>query len=152
VEFMSNILGWADGIRAESAVRQPFGSRKTAIVHAADIAAVAAAALTEDGHGGKTYTITGPDVLTPRVMAQIIGKAIGRAVQFIELSEAEARVQWGAVGIPSQIIEFLLYVYGNTPELGYTVLPTVEQVTGHPARSFAQWAEENAAAFVANNA
>ncbi|MEU6035564.1 NmrA family NAD(P)-binding protein [Actinomadura sp. NPDC047616] len=35
----------------------------------------------------------------------------------------------------------------GTPEAGYTVLPTVEQVTGRPARTFAQWVEENAAAF-----
>jgi uncharacterized protein YbjT (DUF2867 family) len=143
VEFMANILEWAAGIRSESAVRLPFGDRKTAIVHEADIAAVAVAALTEDGHGGQTYTITGGEVLTPRKMVQIIGSAIGQDIRFIDLTEAEAREEWKAAGHPQQIIDFLMWVYGNTPPMGYTVVPTVEQVTGHPPRIFAQWAGDH---------
>jgi uncharacterized protein YbjT (DUF2867 family) len=148
VEFMSNILGWADSIRAEGLVRQPFGDRKTAIVHEADIAAVAASALTEEGHGGKSYTITGPEVLTPRALTQIIGATIGRDIQFAELTEAEAQAQWSAAGIPPQIIDFLLFVYGNTPEIGYTVVPTVENITKHPPRRFEQWVKEHMDVFL----
>ena len=147
VEFMSGAFDWVESIRAEGVVRQGFGSRRTAIVHEADIAAVAAAALTEDGHAGKTYTITGPEVLTPPEMARILGEAIGRDIPFIELTEAEAREQWRAQGFPEEFIEFFVWAHGNTPEIGYTVVPTVEQVTGRPARTFAQWAAEHAAAF-----
>jgi uncharacterized protein YbjT (DUF2867 family) len=147
VEFMSGALDYAASIRAEGVVRQGFGSRKTAIVHEADIAAVAATALTEDGHGGKTYTITGPEVLTPPEMTQIIGAAIGRDLRFIELTEAEAREQWRAEGFPDEVIEFFVWAHGNTPPIGYTVVPTVEQVTGRPPRPFAQWAAEHAADF-----
>jgi uncharacterized protein YbjT (DUF2867 family) len=147
VEFMSNILRWSYGIQAVGAVRQPFGSRKTAIVHEADIAAVAAGVLTSDGHGGKTYSISGPEVLTPRDMTRMIGEAIGREVQFVELTPDQAREEWGGAGLPRDVIEFLLWVYDNTPPHGYTVVPTVEQITGQPARTFAQWAAEHAAAF-----
>lgn len=147
VEFMSNILEWAEPIRSEGAVRQAFANRRTAIVHDADIAAVAAVALTEDGHGGKTYTITGGQVLTPIEMIRMIGETIGRDLKFIELTEAEGREQWQAQGFPDEVIEFFVWVYGNTPEIGYTVVSTVEQVTGHPPRTFAQWAAENAVAF-----
>ena len=59
----------------------------------------------------------------------------------------QARERWRAMGLADEIIEFLLWVYGDTPPEGYTVLPTVEDVTGRPARSFAQWAREHAAAF-----
>jgi uncharacterized protein YbjT (DUF2867 family) len=144
VEFMSNILEWAEAIRSEGAIRLPFGDRKTAIVHEADIAAVAAAALTEDGHGGQTYTITGGEVLTPRQMVKIISATIGQEVNLIDMTEAEAREEWAAAGHPQQIIDFLLWVYGNTPPVGYTVVPTVEQVTGKPPRTFAQWAADHA--------
>ncbi|MBZ0290454.1 MAG: NmrA family NAD(P)-binding protein [Anaerolineae bacterium] len=147
VEFMSNMLEWSYGIKASGLVRQPFASRKTAIVHEADIAAVAAHVLTSDGNGGKTYSITGPEVLTPRDLARIIGEAIGRDVQFVELTPEEARAEWQANGVPPDIIEFMLWVYGDTPEQGYTVTTTVEQVTGRPARTFAEWAAEHAAAF-----
>ena len=144
VEFMTGALDYAELIRAEGVVSQPFGSRKTAIVHEADIAAVAAAALTQDGHAGKTYTITGGEVLTPREMVRIIGATIGREIRFNELTEAEAREKWQAAGSPQEFIDFMLWVYGNTPPIGYTVVPTVEQVTGRAPRIFAQWASEHA--------
>jgi uncharacterized protein YbjT (DUF2867 family) len=143
VEFMSNMLEWKEMIQTEGVVSVPFATRKTAIVHEADIAAVAAAALTEEGHGGKTYTITGPEVLTPPEMVSIIGAAIGRDIQFIELTEAQAREQWAAEGYPEEVIEFFVWAHGNTPPIGYTVVPTVEQVTGRPALTFAQWAAEH---------
>ncbi len=147
VEFMANVLEWAPSIRNDGAVSLPFGDRKSAIVHEADIASVAVAALTNDGHSGKTYTITGGEVLTPRQMVQMIGATLGQEIGFNELTETEAKVQWQAAGIPSHVIDFLLWVYGNTPPMGYTVVPTVEQVTGHPPRTFAQWAAEHASAF-----
>ncbi|MBA3873038.1 MAG: NmrA family NAD(P)-binding protein [Anaerolineae bacterium] len=147
VEFMANVLEWAPSIRSDGSVSLPFGSRKSAIVHEADIAAVAATALTENGHGGKTYTITGGEVLTPREMVQMIGTALGRNIQFNELTPDEAKEQWLAAGHPQQIVDFLLWVYGNTPPMGYTVVPTVQQVTGRPPRTFAQWAAEHVDAF-----
>jgi uncharacterized protein YbjT (DUF2867 family) len=116
---------------------------RSAIVHEADIASVAATALTEDGHGGKTYTITGPEVLTPPEMIRILGAALRRDIRFIELTEAQAREQWQAEGYPDEVIEFFVWAHGNTPPIGYTVVPTVEQVTGRPARTFAQWAAEH---------
>jgi uncharacterized protein YbjT (DUF2867 family) len=147
VEFMSGALDWVKSICAEGVVRQGFIHRKSAMVHEADIAAVAAVALTEDGHGGKTYTITGGEVLTPPEMVRMIGEAMGREVRLIELTEAEAREQWRTEGFPDEVIEFFVWAHGNTPPIGYTVVNTVEQVTGRQPRTFAQWAAENAAKF-----
>jgi uncharacterized protein YbjT (DUF2867 family) len=147
LEFMSNMVEWADSICAEGVVREPYGHRRTAIVHEADIAAVAAVALVEEGHGGKSYTISGPEVMTPPKMVAAIGKAIGRELKFVELSEAQAIARWQEAGFSDEVIEFFRWVHGNTPELGYTVQPTVEEVTGRPARTFAQWAEEHADLF-----
>jgi len=147
VEFMSGALDYAPSIREEGRVRQPFANRKTAAVHDADIASVAASILTEDGHGGKTYTITGPEVMTPIKMVEIIGKALGRDIPFIELTEEEGRAQWRAQGFPEEFIEFFVMVQRDTPDIGVTVVPTVEQITGKPARTFAQWAAENVEKF-----
>ncbi|RST13111.1 NAD-dependent epimerase/dehydratase family protein [Streptomyces sp. WAC05374] len=147
VEFMGNALEWADGIRAADEVREPFTGRLSAMVHEGDIGAVAAVALTEDGHAGQEYVITGPEVLTVRDKAQAIAAARGREIRLVELSEAEAVERWRAEGRPQDVIDFLLEVYGDTPEVGRTVLGTVEKVTGRPARTFAQWARANAAAF-----
>jgi uncharacterized protein YbjT (DUF2867 family) len=147
VEFMSGGLDFAEAIRAGGTVPVPFANRRSAMVHDADIASVAATALTEEGHGGKTYTITGGEVLTPRDMIRTIGEAVGREIAVEELDEAQAREAWRAAGMPDEIIEFMVWAYGNTPEIGYTVVPTVQRVTGRPPRTFRQWAEENAERF-----
>ncbi len=147
VEFMSGTLDWAKSIRDEGVVRDGFSSRRSAMIHEADIGAVAATALLEDGHAGKVYTLTGPEALTPREIVRTIGAAIGREIEYIELTEEQAREQWRAAGFPEEHIDFFVMVHGNTPPEGYTVVPTVEQVTGRPARSFAEWATEHAGDF-----
>ncbi|MDK1348596.1 NAD(P)H-binding protein [Streptomyces sp. 378] len=147
VEFMANALEWADGIVASGEVREPFVDRLSAMVHEADIGAVAATALTEEGHGGREYVITGPEVLTVGDKVKTIAAAVGREIALVELTEEEALARWRAAGLPEDVIGFLRETYGNTPEVGRTVSGTVERVTGRPARTFAQWAAEHAAAF-----
>ncbi|MEV0386191.1 NAD(P)H-binding protein [Nonomuraea sp. NPDC050643] len=148
VEFMSNTLRWwAHTIRTEGVIKEPFGDRLSALVHERDIAAVAATVLVEGGHGGREYTLTGPEAITLREKVAILGTAIGTEVPFVELTVAQARAKWAADGMGEQTIEFLVSALGDTPEIGYTVVPTVREVTGRDARSFAQWASENADAF-----
>ncbi|MGI5193571.1 NAD(P)H-binding protein [Streptomyces sp. CA-288835] len=149
VEFMANALEWADQIVASGEVHEPFVSRLSAMVHEGDIGAVAAVALTEEGHGGQEYVITGPELLTVGDKVSTIAAARGREITLVELTEEQAVAQWRAAGQPEDVIGFLLEVYGNTPEAGRTVVDTVEKVTGRPARTFAQWAAEHADAFTA---
>ncbi|MEV0223393.1 NAD(P)H-binding protein [Streptomyces sp. NPDC050704] len=147
VEFMGNALEWADGIVASGEVREPFVSRLSAMVHEGDIGAVAAVALTEKGHAGQEYVITGPEQLTVGDKVSAIAAARGREIALVELTEEQAVEQWRAAGHPEDVIGFLLEAYGNTPEVGRTVLDTVDKVTGKPARTFTQWATEHADAF-----
>ncbi|MEU4559415.1 NAD(P)H-binding protein [Actinoplanes sp. NPDC023936] len=147
VEFMSGALDWAASIRDDGVVRAGFVERRSAMVHDADIGAVGAAVLARGGYPGQELPITGPEVLTPPDMVRIIGEAIGREVRLVPLTEEQAREQWRAEGFPDEVIEFFVWAQGNTPEIGYTVAPTVEKVTGRPARTFAQWARENADEF-----
>ncbi|MFD3484516.1 NAD(P)H-binding protein [Streptomyces sp. NPDC058665] len=147
VEFMANALEWADGIRAGDSVREPFTGRLSAMVHEGDIGAVAAVALSEDGHGGRSYLITGPEALTIQDKADALAGARGQKIEVVELTEAQAVEEWRAAGQPEHVIGFLLEVYGNTPPEGRTPVGTVEEVTGRPARTFAQWAAEHAEVF-----
>ncbi len=146
-EFMSNALQWAEPIRAEGVVREPFGDATTAMVHEADIAAVAARTLVEEGHADRVYGLTGPARLTTRDKVRIIGEAIGREIGFVELTEEQARERMAAEGQPDELIDFLINVFGNVPEEPNIVNSNVEKVTGRPARTFAQWATEHADAF-----
>ncbi|MFJ7290841.1 NmrA family NAD(P)-binding protein [Streptomyces collinus] len=147
VEFMANALEWREGIVAAGEVREPFVDRLSAMVHEGDIGAVAAVALTQEGHGGQEYVITGPEVLTVGDKVKTIAAAVGREIALVELTQQQALARWRAEGLPEDVIDFLLEAYGNTPEVGRTVSGAVEKVTGRPARTFAQWAAEHADAF-----
>ncbi|QBI56269.1 SDR family oxidoreductase [Streptomonospora litoralis] len=147
VEFMSNTLEWADAVRETGVVRDGFARMKSAMVHDADVAAVAAAVLTGAGHAGREYWLTGPQALTPPEKVRVIGEALGRDVRFAELSQDEMVARWREQGFGDSDIEFFLWMRADPPEAGYTVLPTVEEVTGRPARDFTRWVRENAAAF-----
>lgn len=148
VEFMSNaLMWWAAPIKAESRIREPFGDRLSAMVHPADIGAVAARVLLDGGQDGAELIITGPEVLTMQDKVRALGEAIGREVEYVELTVEEAKEKWRGEGFHEGLIAFLLEALGNTPPEGKTVADTVERITGRPARTFAQWAAEHADAF-----
>ncbi|MFE3453652.1 NAD(P)H-binding protein [Nonomuraea sp. NPDC059194] len=147
VDFMSNTLGWADAIRTEGVVREPFADVPSAIVHEADVAAVSARVLVEGGHGGRSYSLTGPEQLTPRQRLRTIAEVLGRNLEFVELTEEQARERWRQAGYDEELIELLANWQGDPPPHAYTVVPTVEEITGRPPRTFASWVAEHAARF-----
>jgi uncharacterized protein YbjT (DUF2867 family) len=128
-------------------VHAPFVDQPGPVVHEADIAAVAAAALTQDGHGGRTYWITGPELITARDKVRIIGEVIGREIELIEQTEAELVAKNLEQGWSAADIDWYLDMVHNPPELARVVQPTVAEVTGRPGRTFAQWVAEHADAF-----
>ncbi|TDC84994.1 NAD-dependent epimerase/dehydratase family protein [Micromonospora sp. KC606] len=147
VEFMSNTLEWAESIRAEGVVREAFPDARSALIHEADIAAVAAVALTTDGHAGQDYWLTGPQALTVPERIERLSQVLGREIRYVELTTDEMVARWRAEGHSDDDIEFFLTMRTNPPEAGYTVLPTVERITGRPARTFTDWVRDNAATF-----
>ena len=144
-EFMANTREWAPSIRAESVVRAPFGEWNSAMVHEDDIAAIVVKALVEDGHAGRTYQPTGPEPVRRRDAVRLIGEAIGRPVEFVELSPAEARELWRDL-YPAEVIEWFLEMGGDPDGNGW-VSPDVEQVLGRPGLTFDRWARDHAADF-----
>lgn len=147
VGFMSNALWWADSIRDEGVVREPFASNPGTVVHEADIAAVAVEALTTDKHGGQLYTVTGPEAITVFEQVAVLSAAIGREVRVVDLDAEQAEAMYRAWGFDDETVEFFLGLGTNPPEASVVPQRTVEQVTGRAARTFREWAGENASAF-----
>lgn len=94
---------------------------------------------------GATYTLTGPEVLTQCRQAEVIGGVIGREVRFVEQSVAEYRrtADWA----PPEIVESVLRHRAEAVDAPAICTDTVQEVTGHPARSFAEWVTGHAADF-----
>ena len=80
--FMTNALEWAEQLRAGDVVRAPFGGVRVAMIDPADIAAVAAHALVEDGLGGRALRLSGPDSLAPGDRVRILGEVLGRDLRY----------------------------------------------------------------------
>lgn len=146
--FATNTLGWAEEIRATGAVRWVYGGAGRSLIHEADVAAVAAKALTEDGHVGARYELTGPSVVTQTEQVRLIGEAVGRELRWVELSEEDGRALLREQGWTPEFIDGALAHWARIVTEPEPVTDTVEKLTGAPARSFAQWANEHADAFL----
>jgi uncharacterized protein YbjT (DUF2867 family) len=145
--FAANTLMWADQIRSGDVVRWPFGEAARALIDERDIAAVAVGALADDGHDGARYLLSGPAVLTQAEQLAAIGQAIGRELRWEELPRQAAlralTAAWGDPAFAEEAVDAWQW-FVDHPEI---VTSVVQDLTGAPPHSFANWASANAAAF-----
>jgi len=145
--FASNArLWWADTIRDGDVVRWPYGAAETAPIDERDIASVAARALSEVGHVGGDYVLTGSESLSQAQQVSVIGDVLGRRIRFEELSPEEFRHET-AGRWPRPVVDMLLAAWAATVGRPAYVTSTVADVVGSPPRSFRQWAVDHADAF-----
>ncbi|HEX3703294.1 MAG TPA: NAD(P)H-binding protein [Vicinamibacterales bacterium] len=143
----SNALGWwAPQIRTGDVVRWPYLAAPTAPIDERDIASVAVRALLDGGHGGADYVLTGPQSLSQFEQVSTIGHAIGRPLKIEEMSPEEARREWAPTW-PPPVVNMLLKSWAAAVGQPAYVTSTVAEVTGTPARTYADWASDHADAF-----
>jgi uncharacterized protein YbjT (DUF2867 family) len=155
-EFMLNkLLLWGQSIRAEGVVYEPFPEAAWWPVHEGDVADVAVLALLQDGHDGRVYNLSGPEFITRREQVRAIAAATGRDVRLEVVTPEQARDHYRRQGgFAARYADFLLGFtdyQGNQRDpatAGYPATtgprPTAHSVTGHPARTFAEWARDHA--------
>ncbi|MCX5409970.1 NAD(P)H-binding protein (plasmid) [Streptomyces sp. NBC_00335] len=144
--FAANTLMWAGQTKSGDVVRGAYAGAASAPVHEADIAAVAVAALTGDGHGGRVYELTGPESLTHADQARILGEAIGRPIEYAELP-AETVRQAMSAHVPGPVLDGILKVWSQAVGRVAPTTTDIEKVTGRPALSYRAWVLDHAAAF-----
>jgi uncharacterized protein YbjT (DUF2867 family) len=149
--FMTNALDWLPTIREGDFVLDPVGPGRAAPIDPADIAAVAALVLTEDGHQGAQYALTGDEALTVTEQVRILAAAIGRDIEVREVSTPAVAVRFrypdGAPqALADALIEGLTLMRADTA--GFRT-DTVKRLLGRRPRSFADWCARNASAFPA---
>jgi len=146
---MQNLLRSAAAIAAQGALVASMQAGKIAMVDARDVAAVAVAALTSDGHMGKTYTITGPEALSFQEVAQKLAAAMGRPVTYQDVPLATVRQELAATGLPAWLVDVRME-FATALRDGYAVAvtDTVQAVTGQPARTFDAFVREYVALFM----
>jgi uncharacterized protein YbjT (DUF2867 family) len=146
-QFASNTVWWADSIREHGSVRLPYPDVGLPAIHPADIAAVARVALTEPGHRGQTYALTGPARITARQQVAAIGAALGKDISVEEISRAEAHGNMAAFMDAESANAVLDLMGGDVNDELLMVRDTVVRITGASATPFERWAADNVAAF-----
>lgn len=141
-EFMANALTWAESIRAEGVVREPFDP-PSAVVHEGDLGAVAAVALTEEGHAGRAYNLNGPEALTTGRRVAILAEALGREIAFERITREQAAERLLREGVPAADADYVLGWHADPPEAARVPDGTVARILGRPARTFAEWVIEH---------
>jgi uncharacterized protein YbjT (DUF2867 family) len=145
--YFQGLFAFAPGIASGSPFGAPIGNTQVSAIDVRDIGAVAAAALSESGHTGRTYTLTGPRPITHAEMAQALSAVLGREVTFVDIpSEAFAQTLAGILPdwqIGGLVEDYAHYRRGEAA----AATTTVEDITGRPATTFEQFASDYAERF-----
>lgn len=146
--FMQGLLGFRDAIVNQGKFFAPIGDAKISIVDVRDIAAVAVAALTEDGHAGKTYNITGSEALSHQEMAEKLSEALNRKIEFVNVPPESMREALARVGFPDWQADGLIedYAHYHRGEAA-TVTADIQNVTGKQPYTFKEFARDYAPVF-----
>jgi uncharacterized protein YbjT (DUF2867 family) len=142
--YMQNFFEYAAG----GVIRLPVAEAGLSLIDARDIAAAAVAALTEPGHAGKTYDLTGPEALTHGEVARMLSDATGKRFRFKDQSLADYERQMTDEGKPDWwIIEHVDLFQRILDGENAGVTDDVARVTGRPAIAFAAFARDYAERF-----
>ena len=145
--YFQGLLAFAGSISTEGKFFAPVGDATVSAVDVRDIAAVAAVALTEAGHEGATYTLTGPEAITHSQIAAALTSALGRTVRFVDVPP-EAFADSIRELLPPWQVDGLLedYAHYRRGEAA-AVSPAIAEITGTAPRGIEQFARDYAPAF-----
>ena len=145
--YFQGLLSFAGPISAEGRFYAPIGDATVSAVDVRDIAAVAAITLTEPGHEGATYTVTGPQSITHAQIAAALTAALGHQVTFVDVPPGAFADSLGGILPPWQVQGLIEdYAHYRRGEAA-AVSPAVAEITGGPPRDVEQFARDYAPAF-----
>ncbi len=143
--FMENFVNFY-GPAKDGNIYLPWGQGACSFIAGADIAEVAAAALTSGGHENKAYDLTGPEAFTIAQAAATIGEVTGRKVQYVEVPDAAARHAMLDAGMPTWMVDAMMELHGiNKAGYAAQVTDTVQKLSGRAPTNFTRFAQQNAA-------
>jgi uncharacterized protein YbjT (DUF2867 family) len=148
--FMQNYLtyGTPETINGQSAFYAPMGDAKISVIDTRDISAVAARVLIETGHEGKRYDLTGGESLSNQEIAQILSKALGRKISYVNIPAAKAKEAMAKSGMPAWLVAMLseLNAFGAAGNLA-AVKPDTGLILKRKPIAFSQFVQDHLGTF-----
>ena len=146
--FMQNTLMAAQTVASDGTVYMPLKAGKFGMIDVRDVVDVAAKVLTEAGHEGKIYDLTGPESISAQDMAGALSKALGKEVKYVDVPLEAAREAMLGMGMSEWLADANNEYFKALSEgLGDFTTNEVEEITGHPARSYETFARDFSQAF-----
>ena len=145
--FMQGLLHFSATIRDQNAFYAPAGDAKVSLIDVRDIAACAVAALTEPGHEGKTYDLTGSQALTHAEMTEQLSAALGRKITFVDIPPEAMREAIVGMGMPPWQAEGLIEDYAHYRRGEAAAASGVQDASGKTPYTFAEFAHDYASHF-----
>jgi len=144
--FMQNLLAFAGSIQ-QGSFALPAGDTRISTVDIRDIAAVAVRVLTEPGHEGKSYDITGPEPLSYGDMAARLSSVLGRTIQYVSISPQDFKkgmMQWG---LPEWMADGMNELYATYTGYQTAVTDVISRIGKKQPTTFDQFARDFTSAF-----
>jgi uncharacterized protein YbjT (DUF2867 family) len=149
----TNLIGQAEQIRAEGRMYGSAGDGRLGIVAADDCARAAAVVLSSDvaDYTGRNLKITGPEALTFTDIAACMSRALGRQIEYIDMSESEFAEGLIAAGYPEADLDMQILCHFRQMRNGNAelVTDTFREVVGEDPTSMEAWGIANASLFEA---
>ena len=146
--FMQNTMMAAQTVASDGVVYMPFKDGKIGMIDVRDVADVALKVLTEDGHEGREYTLTGPASISFHDVAAGLSKALGKEVNYVDVPLEAGREAMVGMGMPEWVADGLIeLIEGFSNNWADLVSPDVEKIMGRPGRSYEQFARDFAQVF-----
>jgi uncharacterized protein YbjT (DUF2867 family) len=147
--FMQNFINYnASTINTQNAFYGSQGEGQVSHIDIRDIAAVAVKTLTEDGHQGKAYTLTGPEALSNASVAEILSDDTGREIKYVDLPAEQFKQALVGAGLTEWSADALVDLHQFYRAGGVSaVTGDVEQLLGRKPISFEQFSRDYAQAF-----
>lgn len=144
--FSANAKGWAWPIRSGRPVSLPYPGAYNDPIHENDVAEAALAVLTDPRHHGGRFTLTGPETMTFAEQIDRLAKVIGKNIETVPVTREEWKQEMSEYVRPAYA-DALLNFWESNDGKPIALTRTVDDLTGHPARSFTDWATDHAADF-----
>ena len=147
-EFMPSYFRQVPMILAKGALFLPMENQRIASVDIGDLAEIAAIVLTNPGHEGKIYPLTGPEALTMTEVAERLSAATGKTIKYINVPPQDVKKAQVAAGVPPYIADALAELFAERRKGKESqVWPIAQTLLGRRPTSFAEFAARNAAIF-----
>jgi uncharacterized protein YbjT (DUF2867 family) len=128
-----NIRSLLPTVQAQGVFYSTVGEGRVALVDETDVAEVAAVALTEDGHEGKKYVLTGPKAVSYPEMAEALANQLGKSVKYIDIDPAQAKQAMIGAGMPDWVANFVNDLRELEKSGGASgPTPDIEKLLGRP--------------------